>query len=618
MVCLCQLQESSQALIAARCSLLARVEVERIIHSDAAFASVSFLRIKRATLVRRDLESESQSRERILLPPVLDGFGNRTKEIAYRRLSAKSRSTSMLLHHSPALHLSRMLSTCPSSGSGYYKRGFSAVRKGRWVTFCGHANVGSTTLVEDSMRAFDALRDSLAMSARISLAHIQHVNLSLSSQELFVSVNEAYKLAFGLEPPSRATVALPHLKVVDTTGENFIHVDGIAYDDGSEFSPDLRELSLGLRTSSRQALHVQSISTWAAANIGPYSQAVNVASRITIAGQIGLLPLNLTIPKSRDPDDGIATQLALSLQHTRKIFQSILEERSRQSYGWIEGGVVWLAGQEEDLLEATFLAWNAQSLSQEESKGSVEDGTEVKGHASYQWLFGAHVSHFNDALGTLQGRVSSHHDLPLLYVQLEPDALPKGAAVEWQLTGHDGRVQQSESSTQDAGCDYDDDAAAATLEAHSSSITIAASALLHTNPEGAASHIAIDHRCVLSKQGTSSFGVVSLRFFDGARIESASDKACLKKLQVSLAAAVSMRIFVDVSATESTHHRADEMDAAVKLVVALLGNTDVPLCSQVSALGLWTERLPTDCNEHHTAPQGKLQQCQVAIVWHGT
>ena len=41
--------------------------------------------------------------------------------------------------------------------------------------------------------------------------------------------------------------------------------------------------------SERQVMHVQSISHWAAANIGPYSQAVEVDGILYIAGLIGLV-----------------------------------------------------------------------------------------------------------------------------------------------------------------------------------------------------------------------------------------------------------------------------------------------------------------------------------------
>ena len=40
----------------------------------------------------------------------------------------------------------------------------------------------------------------------------------------------------------------------------------------------------------RRCLHVQGISQWAPANIGPYSQGYLASSSLHVSGQIGLIP----------------------------------------------------------------------------------------------------------------------------------------------------------------------------------------------------------------------------------------------------------------------------------------------------------------------------------------
>lgn len=62
----------------------------------------------------------------------------------------------------------------------------------------------------------------------------------------------------------------------------------------------------------RVVLHVQSLSEWAPANIGPYSQAVKANGLVHIAGQIALDPRNQTLAF----DDG-PRQAALALQHAQ-------------------------------------------------------------------------------------------------------------------------------------------------------------------------------------------------------------------------------------------------------------------------------------------------------------
>ena len=83
---------------------------------------------------------------------------------------------------------------------------------------------------------------------------------------LFVPANEVYKTYFGTSPPSRATVAVPL-----PAGQR-VKVEVLGYDD----TPKEGSSS---KLGGRQALHVQSLSYWAPANIGPYSQAVIVSSR---------------------------------------------------------------------------------------------------------------------------------------------------------------------------------------------------------------------------------------------------------------------------------------------------------------------------------------------------
>lgn len=83
----------------------------------------------------------------------------------------------------------------------------------------------------------------------------------------FAAANEVYKTYFGTSPPSRATVALPLPK-----GQR-VKIEVLGFDDRP--SPGQKR-SFGLR----RALHVQSLSYWAPANIGPYSQAVIVCGSL--------------------------------------------------------------------------------------------------------------------------------------------------------------------------------------------------------------------------------------------------------------------------------------------------------------------------------------------------
>jgi diphthine-ammonia ligase len=75
-----------------------------------------------------------------------------------------------------------------------------------------------------------------------------------------------------------------------------------------------------------KVLHVQSISEWAPANIGPYSQAIQFDNIIKIAGQIGLNPSTMTLKESSEQAhqclknvEGILKAMDSSLQNIFRI-----------------------------------------------------------------------------------------------------------------------------------------------------------------------------------------------------------------------------------------------------------------------------------------------------------
>ena len=102
----------------------------------------------------------------------------------------------------------------------------------------------------------------------LDLTHIASINLSISDMDDFGAVNAVYSTMFGTGPPSRACVG------VRLPLGTRVRVDCFAFDDSAVKETPLK----------RQALHVQGVSYWAPANIGPYSQAIQV--RVWVDGQI--------------------------------------------------------------------------------------------------------------------------------------------------------------------------------------------------------------------------------------------------------------------------------------------------------------------------------------------
>nr|KIR83025.1 cytoplasmic protein [Cryptococcus tetragattii IND107] len=268
------------------------------------------------------------------------------------------------------------------------------LKKKGWFT----ASVQGVTLPSEDVgqeleKCFNAISSKL-QSENLSLPlHSTHITLLLSSMSLFLPANEKYKTYFGTSPPSRATVAVP-------LSSGRVRVEVIGFDDTSPSS----EGAGGRRgpVGNRSALHVQGQSYWAPANIGPYSQAVLVASRLHIAGQIPLIPASLTLPLAPAyPRSPYPHQATLALQHVGRIVQAL---RSRNATGggwegWVEGGVGWWA---------------------KSGDGKSGDGVGVVRDAWRIWT-----------------RRNGGEDAPIAFV--EAKELPKGALVEYQVNLHTGR-----------------------------------------------------------------------------------------------------------------------------------------------------------------------------------
>ncbi|TNN33523.1 Diphthine--ammonia ligase [Liparis tanakae] len=99
-----------------------------------------------------------------------------------------------------------------------------------------------------------------------SMKDIVLVHLYVTSMEDFVALNAVYKEHFGVNPPARVCVQAP------LPAGRLLQVDCLLQD----WSAPPEEGCF----HQREALHVQSLSHWAPANIGPYSQALRDSVRL--------------------------------------------------------------------------------------------------------------------------------------------------------------------------------------------------------------------------------------------------------------------------------------------------------------------------------------------------
>jgi diphthine-ammonia ligase len=100
----------------------------------------------------------------------------------------------------------------------------------------------------------------------VSFRDITFMTVLISDMNLFTRINQIYKTYFGSDPPGRACVA------VNLPEDVNVRLDCLAYAEDKKLD--------------RKALHIQGLSYWAPANIGPYSQAVSVRSHIIREGYV--------------------------------------------------------------------------------------------------------------------------------------------------------------------------------------------------------------------------------------------------------------------------------------------------------------------------------------------
>ncbi|PWN45965.1 hypothetical protein IE81DRAFT_319817 [Ceraceosorus guamensis] len=429
------------------------------VHSDSGFASVAYLQIKRAHLEKKS--DDASTLQDVPVPPLLDALGERTRRAA-ASLGGPGDAVSGL---AASVTRSRLRTAGPTFAKAIDEQPlYTASKKGHLLAVGGiHGKVSgempavaklanvsddpAAELQSQITTAFQRLQDALA-KYDLCLAHIHHLNLYLRSQSDFAQMNQIYSSMFGSEPPSRACVGVAirggnseclsedaalssqRIDLVEKSQAKFV-IDAVALDDGLRYRPG-GEVT-GQPRFARTVVHVQGRSYWAAANIGPYSQSVRADSHLTISGQIGLRPMDLSLAED------VPTQHAMALQHARRILQVALDAQGRASAHWIESCICWLedgpssCGQSGSFsllderqrrLRTAKAAWNAQIANRASGSDSGSDAEDEAQSPSFDetWL-GSHAS---------------PSSIPITYALLPFGALPRGAAVEWQLTANDG------------------------------------------------------------------------------------------------------------------------------------------------------------------------------------
>ena len=375
-------------------------------------AGVVSLNLKNARVVEKDHSTTSDATaallERLRRPPLLDD----------KFLDIQSQ---MRMHHAT---LNKDEDDCtPRLPSGPIEL------KTTWTTKTTDNLFILSNCISTGSDAADQMRNTMTRIANDYFvpSSIAFTTILLRNMEDFAGVNAAYGAAFTApNPPSRVTIACGNLlpKGVD------VALSVVALHGSAE--------------KTKQGLHVQSQSYWAPANIGPYSQAISVAtegtgdstssaSMVYIAGQIPLVPrlMNFLERGASSAEDHFKSQAILALQHLWRIGQITNVKL------WL-GAMAFVAKESDVSANARVrtavrvwkLAHTPSSETDSDEEGDDEFDVWDRSHGHYQ----SHSrSGMSGCIETKRPDVQTGLVPPCFVAEVEE--LPRSAPIEWTSIG---------------------------------------------------------------------------------------------------------------------------------------------------------------------------------------
>ncbi|XP_043482320.1 diphthine--ammonia ligase [Leptopilina heterotoma] len=266
-------------------------EYESIVHSNSDIAPVGYLNFKKVQLLVKDKGMENLSLKERLQNIIIKNPLDYVSEI----LCLKEDEGNL----SPDEEKSATaVEVCPRE---YFDNPSVNENESGWLWFGGLTSENSdpAEAMEDTL---NKLQD-LLISKSLQFSDIVSVTLFVKDMANYSLINEIYISRFAqLNPPVRVCVECS-LKV-------HVALEATAYKDGSSTKDG--------SVHQKHTLHVQSISHWAPANVGPYSQVVRIGDIFLVAGQIPLIPGSMAMLSSN-----IRQECRLTLRHIERLLKSV-------------------------------------------------------------------------------------------------------------------------------------------------------------------------------------------------------------------------------------------------------------------------------------------------------
>ncbi|KAM9787957.1 diphthine--ammonia ligase isoform 3-T5 [Syngnathus typhle] len=273
---------------------------ETTIHSADAFAPVGYLRLTAVRTESKDRDAVARDVARARCP-CQSAIDKMTEEAEYADGAGDDHPHRRQFTSDADLSCQQgyaLPADVPPSCSSRTSQGY------QWISGINGLQSQDSGIQGQTAAAFALLRSQLDARGW-NMKDIVLVHLYVNNMDDFGPLNSVYKNHFSTNPPARVCVqaSLP--------AGHLLRMDCLLH----KWSEPAAEGCF----HRREALHVQSLSHWAPANIGPYSQALRVDGAVFCAGQIALVPCTMQLVKA-----GTSTQASLAFSHAQKVLEATI------------------------------------------------------------------------------------------------------------------------------------------------------------------------------------------------------------------------------------------------------------------------------------------------------